>query len=60
VNRPIWRKSSYSGENGSCVEVAFTSPAVGIRDSKNTASGHLTIAPAGWTTFITNVKRRGL
>ncbi len=55
-----WRKSSYSSHNGSCVEVAFTGPAVGIRDSKNTASGQLTIAPAGWTTFIANVKRRGL
>jgi hypothetical protein len=51
-----WRKSSFSGENGACVEVAFPGQVVGIRDSKNTGSGHLTVTPAEWATFVTTVK----
>jgi hypothetical protein len=53
-----WRKSSYSSENGTCVEVALTAPAVGIRDSKNTGSGHLTVDPTAWSTFVDVVKGR--
>jgi len=52
-----WRKSSFSGENGTCLEVALQGPAVGIRDSKNVGSGHLTVPPSEWTAFINTVKR---
>ncbi|TDV52111.1 DUF397 domain-containing protein [Actinophytocola oryzae] len=51
-----WRKSSFSGENGSCVEVAFSDPAVGIRDSKSTRSGHLMVTQAEWVAFVVGVK----
>jgi hypothetical protein len=47
-----WRKSNRSGEAGSCVEVAPTSHAIGVRDSKNT-SGPILIFPAGpWAAFL--------
>ena len=36
-----WHKSSFSDHNGSCVEVALTAAAVGIRDSKDTGVGPL-------------------
>jgi hypothetical protein len=29
-----WRKSSYSGTNGSCVELAQTADGIAMRDSK--------------------------
>lgn len=72
MNTFVWRKSSFSGENGTCVEVAWRkssfsaehgacvevafSSAVGIRDSKKPESGHLTVPPAQWTVFLAHVK----
>lgn len=47
-----WRKSSYSANEGTdCVEVAFTSEAVGVRDSKNTTP-RLAFSPVAWRAFI--------
>jgi Domain of unknown function (DUF397) len=57
VSNGIWRKSSFSGENGTCVEVAFRGPAVGVRDSKNVGSGQLAVPAAGWVAFVNAVKR---
>ena len=57
MSKGTWRKSSFSGHNGSCVEVALSGPAVGIRDSKNVGSGQLAVPPAGWIAFVNVVKR---
>ncbi|PRY43927.1 DUF397 domain-containing protein [Umezawaea tangerina] len=48
-----WRKSSYSGggNEGNCVEVAFTGPAVAVRDSKNTGV-RLAIPADRWRAFV--------
>ncbi len=46
-----WRKSSHSsgdGQQGDCVEVAFTAGSVAVRDSKAPASGTLTVSPETW------------
>lgn len=51
-----WRKSTYSnGDNGNCVEVATTAGAMAVRDSKSPASGHLTLTPLTWHTFLTRL-----
>jgi hypothetical protein len=48
-----WVKSSYSaGNGGECVEVASTSGAVYVRDSKDTSRPALTVEPATWNTFV--------
>jgi hypothetical protein len=55
-DRQDWRKSSYSGNpNTDCVEVAFTTEAVGVRDSKNTAGPELTFPATTWRHFATGV-----
>ncbi|MFF5962974.1 DUF397 domain-containing protein [Streptomyces collinus] len=49
----LWRKSSYSGDQGgSCVEVAETPATIAIRDSKTPAGPILTLDPATFTTFV--------
>ncbi|MFJ5261600.1 DUF397 domain-containing protein [Streptomyces sp. NPDC088387] len=48
-----WHKSSYSGgEGGECVEVATSPHAIHLRDSKNPAGGHVTLAPTAWAAFL--------
>lgn len=58
ANAPRWIKSSYSGsQGGDCVEAAGISVGtVGVRDSKDTARGHLTVSPAAWTALTQAVK----
>ena len=46
-----WRKSSYSGANGDCVEVAFSAEATLLRDSKDPEGPVLLFNPSEWTAF---------
>lgn len=41
-----WKKSSFTGNNGSCVELAVVAGRVAARDSKNLGGPVLTV-PAG-------------
>jgi hypothetical protein len=53
-----WRKSSYSAANGDCVEVGQPIDGyIGVRDSKNVSMPTLGFTPAGWRTFVGEVKR---
>jgi hypothetical protein len=48
-----WRKSSYSGaEGGECIEVAETSDAVLVRDSKRPAEARLSFGSEAWAGFV--------
>ncbi|MBT2489154.1 DUF397 domain-containing protein [Streptomyces sp. ISL-96] len=47
-----WLKSSYSSEQGECVEVAPTPHTIHIRDSKDTTRPSLTLSPTTWSAFV--------
>lgn len=56
LDRAVWRKSTYSGGNGSCVEIADLGTAVAVRDSKVPGGPKLVFGPAQWHTFARSVK----
>ncbi len=57
-SRAVWRKSSYSGANGDCVEVARQVPdAVAVRDSNDPDGPELAFSPEEWKAFTGAVKR---
>ena len=57
---PRWFKSSYSGNGGSCVEIAAnlvaTRGVVPVRDSKVPHGPALIFEAAAWSSFVTSVK----
>ncbi|MBW5481508.1 DUF397 domain-containing protein [Streptomyces bambusae] len=53
-----WHKSSYSGSNSNCVEVAATADGGrAVRDSKDAARPGIHATAAAWTAFLDEVKR---
>jgi hypothetical protein len=53
LSRAEWRKSSYSGQDGNCVEVARDlAGLVAVRDSKAPDGAKLVISQAAWRMFI--------
>ena len=52
-----WRKSSYSGNGGQCVELASARERVHVRDSKSTDSPALTFGADQWRLFTERIKR---
>lgn len=52
-----WRKSSYSGAQGNCVEVASNLPGlVAVRDSKDPDGAGLAFERGAWKAFTAKIK----
>ena len=54
---PRWRKSSYSGNGGDCVEVGDDAGRVLVRDTKDRTGQVLAVSPATWRRFADQVKQ---
>jgi len=52
-----WRKSSYSSQDGNCVEVARSLPGlVAVRDSKEPDGAKLVVSQETWRAFVRGVR----
>ncbi|MBO1337131.1 DUF397 domain-containing protein [Streptomyces sp. VRA16 Mangrove soil] len=52
-----WFKSSYSGSEGECVEMAPTPHSIHLRDSKHPDTGPtVTVAAPAWAAFLESIK----
>jgi hypothetical protein len=54
--RALWRKSTSSGGNGRCVEIADLSAAAAVRDSKDPDGPTLVFAIDQWRSFTDSIK----
>ena len=56
LTRAEWKKSTRSGGNGDCVEVAITDEGVAVRDTKDRDGGTQIYTRAEWAAFVDGVK----
>ncbi|WP_101383469.1 DUF397 domain-containing protein [Kitasatospora sp. GP30] len=50
-----WFKSSYSGQNGECIEVRRSEAGLDVRDSKDPQGPILAFPHSAWRAFVTSV-----
>jgi hypothetical protein len=54
----VWRKSSFSGDNGDCLEVApLSAGRVGIRDTERPDMRPYVVSASVWAAFMDGAKR---
>jgi len=59
LNVGVWRKSSHSGAENDCVEIAVLDTCTAaVRDSKNPAGPRLEFRSAQWAAFIDQASDR--
>lgn len=56
MTEPTWRKSTFSGSEANCVEIA-ASDRVLVRDTKNNSGPVLRFPPTAWRKFANQLKR---
>jgi hypothetical protein len=56
MSRVRWRKSSFSGQNGNCVQAGAAGQAVAVRDSQDPEGPSLVFEPSAWSVFAASVK----
>lgn len=57
LTRAQWRKSSRSGTEGECVQVAVVGDRVAVRDSWSPLGPVLVVSRAEWARFVVEVGR---
>ncbi|HZN20814.1 MAG TPA: DUF397 domain-containing protein [Micromonosporaceae bacterium] len=60
LTRAQWRKSSRSGAEGDCVEVAVVGDRVAVRDSRAPLGPVLVVSRAEWARFMVEVRSGSL
>ncbi|WP_329105016.1 DUF397 domain-containing protein [Micromonospora sp. NBC_01699] len=55
----VWRKSSRSGSDTDCVEIAELPHTIAVRDSKDPGGAILVFQRSTWGSFITQVRTIG-
>jgi Domain of unknown function (DUF397) len=56
---PDWRKSTFSGDSGSCTEIACAEQSVLVRDSRNPSGTVLQFSADQWSSFMNRVRAGG-
>jgi hypothetical protein len=57
VNDPRWRKASYSGNGGDCVEVGLSADTVLVRDTKRQDGAVLRFSADAWRRLTYTLKK---
>lgn len=56
MNDRPWRVSSYTGNQGDCVEVALGAATTHVRDTKNRTGGEIAVPAASWLALLTEAR----
>jgi hypothetical protein len=59
LSRADWRKSSYSAQNGNCVEVGGVGRTVVVRDTRDRTGAALAFGADAWRRFAARIKDAG-